>query len=907
VPTIFRTIAARIRELATRSKVAAEQDEEFRFHLEMQTEENLRRGMPPDQARREARVAFGGEQKFREATHDSRGFAALEGTFREVALAARRLRRRPGLVAAVVVTLALGIGANTAVFSLIDAVLLHPVAVPGADRVFVVYTGTSAARYGDDTYADYEEFARNASTLDGVAAYAIASVPLTQGDAQEDVDAEFVTDDYFATLRVTPAIGRAIAPSDPSDPGSNPVAVLSASFWHSHFNGNAAAIGTKMLLRGVPITIIGIMPDHFSGTSLSYVPDIWLPTSLLPTLQVPMLAMQGRIDKQMPLYSIVARLRAGVDSARATVELTQLQRRTRGAAWGSRYGLAGPISTAVIPLAHAAAGVVSRSEVLRIVRLLVAVVALMLLLACLNIANLFLLRAHERARELGVRMALGAGTGRIVQQLTIESLMLALLGGIVGVGVARVAMRAMSAFSLPGKIRLDHVAMGLNPRVLAVAFATTLVTAAVCGLVPGLRAARTSAAEVLRGRAANVGASRHRMVLTALQVALSLVLVVGGALLLRSIRAGFSTGIGFDPRGVAAVTLAPKFDGTFVENMRQLHAVVAELQRQPGVRAAAATTHVPLARFGKRPFAPGPAPDSGMGDAQTATLGVSYITPDFFDVLGVPLLRGRRFGDQDQPGGIRSIILNESAARALWPNASAVGRVVHGKFFGPIVHAYIVVGIVRDTKYGSLDDDRVPFAYVPLGQEDLLGRAVTFVARSRDPRGTLPVITRIVKDVAPDMKLATGNSPATRPRLVSDQIAATLAPQRLGAALLTALAVLALCVSGVGIYGTVSYSVSRRTAEIGIRKALGARSAGVVALVVRQTALAVGLGAVGGLIGAAASTRFLQGLLYGVGPFDVVSFIVASCVVALVAAGAALVPSLRSARIDPVRAIQTLG
>jgi predicted permease len=903
--TMFRAIAARIREFATGSSIAAEQDEEFRFHLEMQTEENLRRGMPVDEARRAARIAFGGEQKFREATHDRRGFAVLEGLLREVALAARRLRRRPGLVAAVVVTLALGIGANTAVFSLIDAVLLHPIAVPGADRLVRIFNGTSAVPHGTDTFAAYDEFAHHASTLDAVAAYWSGSVALREGDENEDVGAWFVSENYFAMLGVRPSLGRTIASSDSPYPGSNPVAVISGQFWRSHFHADSSVLGRTILLRDVPLTIIGVMPDGFRGTDLSDVPDVWLPMSLLPTMRIPLLSMHGSINPAMPLFNVVGRLRAGADSARAAVELTQLARRANA---GSHieFGVSSPKTVAVVPLMHAAVGM-SRDAIVRAVRLLVGVVSLLLLLACLNIANLFLLRAHERSRELGVRMALGAGSGRIVQQLVIESLMLALLGGLAGLGVALLAMRAMSAFSLPGHVQLDHVAMGLNPRVLAVALAVTILTAAVCGLVPAVRAARTRASDVLRGRGASVGASQHRLALTSLQVAISLVLLVGGALLLRSLRAGLSTGVGFDPRGIAALSLAPKFDGRDVDMLREFGAVITQLEQQPDVRVAAAATHVPLARFDARPFATGVAVDSGMSDAQTVGIGVSHITPHYFDVLGVPLLQGRKFGDQDRVGAGLVIILNESAARALWPNASPIGRIVHARFFGPFIHSYTVVGVVGDTKYRSLDDERVPFAFIPLGQEDMMGGAVTFVVRSRDPRGTLSLMTRLVKEVAPERKLASGSSPTTKPRLLSEQIASVLAPQRFGAELLGALAIIALCVSAVGIYGTVSYSVSRRTAEIGIRKALGARPMTIVALVIRQTAMAVAGGVAAGAIGAAISARLLGRLLYGVGPLDAASFTIGTLVLAAFAAGAALVPSLRSAQIDPVRAIQTLG
>jgi hypothetical protein len=375
--------------------------------------------------------------------------------------------------------------------------------------------------------------------------------------------------------------------------------------------------------------------------------------------------------------------------------------------------------------------------------------------------------------------------------------------------------------------------------------------------------------------------------------------------------AGLDTSIGFDPRAIAAMTMAPRYEGRYAEVVSDYEAVVDALEGEPTIAAAAAATHVPLARYGTRLFGPGPVPAaSGAGrEAGSLLVGVNHVSERYFDVLGVPVLQGRAFTRQDRAGAQRVVILNESAARALWPGESPIGKLVHGRWFGPLSFTYVVVGVVRDTKYAGLNDSHVPFAYIPLAQEEAPGAAITFLARSRSAAAApavLPVMRRTAAAAARVLRVASeASGPAVR--LVSDQIVALLAPQRFGAALLSAFALLALCVSAAGIYGTVAFAVSRRTTEIGIRMALGARPVHVLSVVLLDTGVAVGAGAAAGLLGAGLTTALLRRLLYGVGPLDPASFAAGLLVTVAMATAAALVPSWRSVHIDPVRAIRTSG
>lgn len=820
----------------------------------------------------------------------------------DIRFALRALRRRPAFVLAIVMTLGLGIGANTAVFSLVHAVFLRPLAVDEPDRLVEIYSGRRGIPYGGNTFALYREIAAHNSTLAGAAAYMPSKLPLGDGARSEDLNVALVTDNYFKVLGIHPALGRTILPGDPKGVGANPVVVLSDALWRSHFGADRSVIGTRIHIKGQPVTVIGVAPTRFRGTDLTNVPDLWMPVSMVPLLKMQMISQPGGVNPDFPFFNIFARLLPDLDPRRAAADITTIARHVDMSSpfTGLRPGELPSI--AVVPINEAAAAIRNRTPLLHFVRLLVGVVALTLLLACLNIANLLVVRAGEQARELGVRAALGAKTHRLAQQLFTESFILALIGGGIGIVVAVVTLRVFSTFTLPGGIALDQVDLGLNTDVLAFTCGISLITALGFGLAPAIRASRVYANEVIRNRDGSLPALRRRGVLLAIQVAISLVLLVGAGLLLRSIQAGFDTDIGFDPHPLAAVSASPRYNGTREGNTRDYMAIATQMEHTPGVSYAAAATHVPLAPTSPRVFATGA--DSATDGGQTVTMGVNHIAGDYFKTLGVPIVMGRPFTNQDGATAPRVLIVNQSAAQALWPGQSPLGKLVHYRWLGVVTFTYTVVGVVHDTKYSSLQDHHVPYAFVPMAQEDLTSSTITFLARSSHPRATLATLQRTVKAIAPDLKSPDRSN--LRPRLVSDQINMLLAPQRLGAILLSGFAVVALCISAVGIYGTVAYATSRRSREIGIRMALGAQSMDVLRLILSETGAAVVVGVGLGVASAALMTRLLAQWLYNVTPLDPLSFVAAVAIVTAMAIVASLVPSLRAVRIDPVEAIRTL-
>jgi len=817
---------------------------------------------------------------------------------RDLVYALRTLRRNVGFTAAILVTLALGIGASTAVFTIIDAVLLRPVAAANPNQLVAVSSGT---REGGNSYAFYQTVVKQSRTLRDASVYWVTPLQLSEGDQSSDVSTMLVSENYFAVLGIGAGIGRPITASDAASGG---VAVLSWSFWRLHFAGDSGVVGKPIVLRGHTLTVVGIMPENFRGTNLSTIPDLWIPLSLLPTLQIDLLLDGGQLRATLPVFSVVGRLRAGIQRANAEAELRLLAAQSEAAVAAPPSPNRMDARVSVVSLTESAAGSGDRGSLLLLFRVLAGFVILTLVLVCLNIANLLVVRSRERAQELGIRIALGASRRHIVYQLLTESLILSLAGGIAGVGVAHAAVRGLWAFWLPGGISLGRLQPDLNPRVLAFSFGLSLLTALAFGLLPAFRASRMNVMDGIRGSAAASPLGRRHVGLIAIQIAMSLALLVDAGLLVRTIGTAFKTELGFDARRIAALTMAPRFEGRYKDVVHDYEAVVAALELKPNVQAAAVANHVPLAPFSTRPFALGSVPEVGTIE-QTTMIGSAYVSDRYFDVLGVPILQGRAFGTEDAPGAQRVVILNESAARVLWPNEPAIGKLVHAPWSGPIQFAYTVVGVVRDTKYAALEDAHVRFAYFRIAQDEPPGAALTFLVRSQQPRAALAMMEQTVGLIAPAFKVSRVRF-SSRPvrRTAADQVSNLLLPQRFGASLLVGFAFLALIVAAVGIYGTIAHTVSRRATEIGIRMALGARSKDVLSIILFDTGVATALGSGLGLLVAGFSGTLLRRFLVGIEPFDFVAFGVALAVMVTVAGIAAFLPSWRSISIDPVRAIR---
>jgi predicted permease len=771
----------------------------------------------------------------------------------------------------IITTLALGIGANAAVFSVADRVLFHPLTIEHSREFVAIYPQDATTQTRHATLRAYRELSQRGNPLRDLAAFWTTGLTMGTADIDRDVTASLVSDTYFTMLGVSAAVGRVFTPRDAHDALGNSVAVLSAPFWRAEFGGDRSIIGRRIRLNGSNLTVIGIAPDHFLGTNLTSVPDVWLPMSTAPALGLTLLSRGADLNDDVPIFTLIGRLVPGVDNHQVE--------RTPG--------------FSLVPLDEAAV-MNDRPALRRFVGLAFVVVALTLLLACVNVANLLAVRAGERSAEFGIRTALGASVGRLAQQLLVESTLLGVMGGAAGLAVALVVIRLLSSFALPGGVLIEHLGLGLDWRMFGFTFGLALLTAIGFGAAPVAHAARANIIDALRNQ---VGQSRlllrSRSIALATQVAISLVLLVGAGLFVRSLRAGLSTNIGFDVKPLAVLSARPRLDGSHDDVIRPYLAIVAEVARAPGVVSVAAASHVPLAPAWALPFTAGGATNAATARVNVIPLPMEAITDDYFRVLGVPLVAGRFFDARDVAKSPRVTIVNESAARAFWPRESPIGKQI--TLGGSL--AYTIVGIVRDTKYSTLQDKAVPFAYAPMLQEDLKGR-LRFIVRSNHPRDALAILQRSASAIAPDLR-------ALVPGLVSDRIDAVLTPQRFGATLFMLFSFLALGVSAVGIYGTVAYIVTQRRAEIGIRMALGARRTDVLLLVLRQSGTAILCGIVAGVVGAAFSTRFLEHFLYNIGALDRVSFAGAIAALSVVSVGAVLGPAVRALRIDPARAIRS--
>lgn len=837
----------------------------------------------------------------RRTAHGKRNVSPETSTRRDTLVqdlrfAARSLRRRPGLVVAVGLTLALGIGANTAIFSLIDAVLLRPVPVRQPDAVVTAFHRLNERTpYEAFPYPLYRSIASNLRSFEGLAGYHVLDIGARIAGRMEQVQAAGISTNYFDVLGLRAQAGRLFHPSDDGPVGGTPVVVLSDQAW-AHFYGRSTdAIGSTVHAGGLPYTVVGIAPRGFRGTDLTAAPQLWFPITMSTSLG------EGGLFAPRPgetVYEttafgwveIVGRLRPGVTPVAAASELNSLTlgfwRSLGGPAAAGRDTMTVPVS--LLSLAGSAA-LGDRDNLVRFVVILSAVVVLTLLIACVNVANLLIIRGTERARELAVRAALGASRARLTRQAFLESAILALIGAAAAVGVGVVAMRLLAAFALPGGVVLEQLGLGLNLRVLAFTVAAAVVAAFTFGLLPAIRAGSWGSSAMLRGHGGStIRGARGALVVA--QAAISVVLLVSAGLFIRSLQAGLATDLGIDPRGLAAATVDLSLYG-YTPEQRQafLRDAVERARALPGVESAAIGTHVPLARLHKLPMTPVVSEDA----AQTRiNIGYINVSPEYFDVIGVPLIRGRKFNPGDDPRSPRVAIVNESAARRLAAGMDIMSREV--RMLGTI--RYTVVGIVADTKYSSVRDSAVPVMFTPVAQST--GAATSLIVRAGNARAILSSLTQLVHEMDPDL-------PVRDVRVVANQINAVLMPQRFGATLLGVLALVALCISTVGIYSVVAYGVSQRTKELGIRIALGANRQHIVRIVALRSALAIGAGIAVGIAAIGLTSRGLEQFLVGVTRLDVVAFAGAIMVLAVAAAFACLAPVRKALRVDPMAVIRS--
>jgi predicted permease len=877
-----------------RDDVDADVDDELRFHLEMRQRDFEARGLPPDQARRAARERFGDvagvEQALR--THDHgrhRGRQRrelMDTIVQDVRFGLRSLRRTPAFALVAVLTLALGIGATTAIFSVVNAVVLRPLPYAEPDRVVMVWMDNKPMKMAEDIHSwpNYADIKAQKATFQHLAAYAPAGLNVTGGCSEGEcepqrVRASFSTPELFAVLGVAPALGRAFTPEEDVE-GKDDVAVVSHALWQRMLGGSTAAIGRKLRLNGRERTVIGVMPRGFAFPTADT--ELWLPLAMAP---------ENQTSRQSYGLYVVGRLAPGVPLERARADAAATWKRIAAENPSqAEYGLN------LVPLPEQVVGRTLRTALW----IMLAAVGAVLLIGCANVANLMLSRAATREREVSVRLAIGAAPRRLVRQLLTESLLLAAIGGTLGVALAWAALQALEALAPADIPRIGDVR--LDGTVLLVSMLVVLLTGVAFGLVPALQASRGNLAGALRegGRGGTAGRSgqRVRQVLAAAQVALVVVLLTGAGLLLRSFQRVQQVQLGFNPDRLLTMRIAlPGARYPQAPRRAQFYAELLErVRRLPGVRGVAATSSIFLTNTPSSTTFTVEGRDS-RPEERSIEVPLDAVTPDYFRVMGVPLLRGRGFTEQDGPDAPRVVIVNENMAKRFWPGGDAVGRRFrYGTGTDNPAPWMTIVGVVADMRRTGYDNPVRYETFLPHAQRTTGG--LTLVVRATgDPLALAAPVRSAVRALDAEQ-------PVFEVMSMDQMLSNMIAQRRFSMALLGTFAALALVLGLVGVYGVTSYLVAQRTREVGLRIALGARPRQLVAMVVGQGMAVAGVGLALGLAGAIAVARLMAGLLYEVSPLDVTTLATVVVLLAVATLVANWLPARRAARVEPLVALR---
>jgi predicted permease len=801
----------------------------------------------------------------------------------------RTLVKNPLFTGAAVVTLALGIGLNAATFSAVNGLLLRP--LPGArdpESLVQLYRAWPGMEYGSNSIPHYQDMRdRTGDAFESVAAWYFASMSVSADGRSERIMGTLVSANFFQTYGVTPLLGRAFVPGEESvGPGAHPVAVLGYGFWQDRFGGDPGVIGTTLVLNGQPFEVVGVAPRDFRGpVNFASIP-VYVPLMMQMQVDPGFNRIEARGNNMM---NVVGRLAPGVALPRAQdvadATLARLREELPDA-------YADQVGTVLVPQMDAGIHPMFRSTQVGMSAVITAVVALLLLLACVNVANLFLVRARERRREMGIRLSLGAGRFRVVRQLLTESLVLSGLAGLAGLALAELAVRVLTNLRPP----MDgpwHFAVEMDGRVLLFTLGVSLLTGVVFGLAPALQAARSEVVSAVKGESAGrAGRSRASSGLVIVQMALSLVLLVSSGLFLRSLAGATEIDPGFDdPASLVTLAADPGLQGYDEPRSRAFwDRVLEEIRALPEVRAAGLTDWLPLSMSSSDRGVDIPGYDFAEGELQSVYY--QNVSEGYVEALGTDLLEGRTLTRQDDAQGPPVIVVNRRMAEHFWPGRSALGQIVH-----TAGEDRQVVGVVETGKVRSLGEAPTELMFLP--HRDRFSSSMVVVARtSGDPREALRRIQEIVRAQDPDL-------PVFDVRTMQEHMGTALLPARLAGTVLGLFGLLGLVLAAVGIYGVMAYSVAQRKREVGIRVALGADRATVLRMVLREGLKLAGIGMLLGLVGAAGAARLVQGLLYNVSPFDPFAFAGVPLILVGVAILAVYVPARRAAGLEPMRVLKS--
>ena len=893
----------RLRSLFERGRVEQELSDELRFHLEKLTAENVAKGMAQDKARYAALRGLGGMEQIKEECRDMRRVNWIENLIQDVRYGLRMGGKWRGLTAILAITLALGIGVNTAIFSVLNGWLLRPLPVRSPEQIMYLAfqpKGTTESKF---SYPDLQDFQKQTDAFSDLFGYEFSGGGLSSGGVATEFVASAVTGNYFSALGVKPLLGRLLLPGEGERPGEGLLVVLGYSFWQKRFGGDAAIVGKQVLINGQPAIVIGVTPKEFHGTLFAFDMDGYLSLNALVHLKgVRLKGLSGLwTDRGSRVLMTLGRLKPGVSVTQAESSLNVIARRL-----AAQYPATDKDFTMrVIPERLARPAPFVTNFVAVIASLFLTLPALVLLLACLNVANILLARATARQREMAIRAALGAGRARLIRQMLTETLLLALLGGIGGVvlgewGISASSSMLHSATSISSGVGY-HLDYSFDWRVFAYTLGVVVLSGIFLGIWPAFRAGRVDLDTVLHegGRSDSGGAGRHgvRGILLVAQVAGSLMLLIVSGLFVRSLERAEHMNLGFDPDHVLNVMLDVQQIGydearakTFYRDLRD------RVRALPGVESVSLALTVPLGTPGPgtpiyvegRPLAPGQSPRGA---------DFNRIDSAYFETMRVPLLEGRTFRDSDNEAAPPVAIVNQTMAKEFWPNQDPIGKRFSMKSAtGPFIE---VVGLARDgqTEW-HFSVDPYAYFYLPLTQDFATFLSLQ-VRTTVPPESMILGVQQQIHNLAPDLPIFDAR---TMQQVVHGLTG--LFMFRLAAGLAGVMGILGLTLATVGVYGVVSFGAAQRTREIGIRMALGATRRDVLVAMLRhglQLAL-VGIGA--GLVGAFALSRLLRSMLVGVKPGDPGTFIGVSLLLLAVALLASFIPARRATKVDPMAALR---